>query len=56
MCETPNAVVLDIRFFDGSQNTLLKGCTGETVEAELTFKAVAMNLLKAASRIDLVAV
>jgi len=29
--------------------------TGEKVEVELTFKAVAMNLLKAASRIDLAA-
>ena len=29
--------------------------TREKVEAELTFKAVAMNLLKAANRIDLVA-
>ncbi|MBC6402034.1 MAG: transposase [Hyphomonadaceae bacterium] len=29
--------------------------TGEKVEAELTFKAEAMNLLKAANRIDLVA-
>jgi len=29
--------------------------TGEKVEVELTFKAVAMNLLKAANRIDLVA-
>jgi len=30
--------------------------TGEKVKAELTLKAVAMNLLKAANRIDLVTV
>ncbi|MBC6404043.1 MAG: hypothetical protein GDA35_10600, partial [Hyphomonadaceae bacterium] len=29
--------------------------TGEKVEAESTFRAMAMNLLKAANRIDLVA-
>ncbi|MBC6403180.1 MAG: transposase [Hyphomonadaceae bacterium] len=39
-------------FFHGGRVCYI---TGETVEAELTLKAVAMNLLKAANRIDLVA-